>query len=385
MARPRPFVLVLALAVVWCVAVIAAAAPAPVGTPWTWDLPDGFPMPKVPADNPMTVEKVALGRALFYDTRLSVNDTVSCATCHVPDLAFTDGKAHPVGATGAAHPRSAMSLVNVAYSPVLTWGNPNIRSLEAQALLPMFGETPVEMGLSGRDTIMLAALNATAAYPRMFASAFPSEPDPVSLHNITAAIASFERSLISGRSPYDRYRFSGEATAISASARRGERLFFSEKTECFHCHGGFNLTETVDHVGKKFVEFEFFNTGLYNLGKAGRYPYPNEGVFAVTGEDEDMGRFRAPTLRNIAVTAPYMHDGSVPTLDAVLDHYAAGGRTILAGAHKGVGATSPYKSSFVKGFTMTARERADLLAFLRSLTDTAFLADPRFTAPAPVR
>jgi cytochrome c peroxidase len=373
--------LLIGLTAAWCAAVMVSAQTL-AGTPWVWDLPDGFPTPKVPADNPMTVEKVALGRALFYDTRLSVNGKVACSTCHLPELAFTDGKAHPLGALGDAHPRSAMSLVNLAYTPVFTWANPNVRTLESQALLPMFGETPVEMGLAGREQILIRDLRAVAGYRTMFAKAFPADADPFSLGNITAAIASFERSIVSGSSPYDRFRYSGEENALSASAKRGESLFFDERTECFHCHGGFNMTETEDHVGKQFLEFEFFNTGLYNLDGQGKYPYPNEGVFSVTGDPEDMGRFKAPTLRNIAVTAPYMHDGSVPTLEAVLDHYAAGGRTIHSGADKGVGSTNPYKSGFVKGFTLSAGERRDLIAFLRSLTDTAFLKNPRYTAPA---
>ncbi len=370
----------------WLAAIaIVSATQEPAGTPWTWDLPDGFPEPKVPADNPMTVEKVALGRQLFYDTRLSINNTTSCGTCHLPQLAFTDAKPQAIGATGAVHPRSAMSLVNLAYTPVFTWGNPTVRRLEAQALLPMFGETPVEMGLAGREAILFASLKKVAGYQKLFAAAFPGEPDPVNPHNITAAIASFERSIISGRAPYDRFRYSGETNALSASAKRGERLFFDEKTECFHCHGGFNMTETEDHVGKQFLEFEFFNTGLYNIDGKGKYPYPNAGVMDVSGDPEDMGKFKAPTLRNIAVTAPYMHDGSIPTLEAVLDHYAAGGRTIHSGPNTGVGAANPYKSGFVKGFTLSRQEKADLIAFLKSLTDDAFLKDPRYRAPAPLK
>jgi cytochrome c peroxidase len=199
--------------------------------------------------------------------------------------------------------------------------------------------------------------------------------------NITRAIASFERTLISGRSPYDRYRYGADRQAISDAAKRGEALFFSEQTECFHCHGGFNFTETVDYAGKGFVEIEFHNTGLYNVDGKGAYPRPNTGVHAVTNDPDDMGRFKAPTLRNIAVTAPYMHDGSIPTLDAVLAHYEAGGRTIATGPHAGVGARNPFKSSFVKGFSLTPDQRRDLVAFLKSLTDQVFLTDRRFSNP----
>jgi cytochrome c peroxidase len=256
-----------------------------------------------------------------------------------------------------------------------------VRHLELQALVPLFGEDPVEMGLSGLENEMLDRLRKAPDYPAMFARAFPGDADPVSLRNVTRAIASFERTLLSGNSPYDRYRNGDDPNAISESAKRGESLFFDERTECFHCHGGFNFTETTDYVGKAFAEIEFFNTGLYNLDADGRYPAKNEGVFSVTGNPEDMGKFKAPTLRNIAVTAPYMHDGSIRTLDEVLDHYAAGGRTIREGPNAGVGSNNPLKSGFIKGFTLTPQERKDLIAFLESLTDTEFLKNPKFRAP----
>ncbi len=350
---------------------------------YVWDLPPGFPRPRVPVDNPMSVEKVELGRHLFYDTRMSLDQTFSCATCHKQPIAFTDGRAQGVGVTGQVHPRGSMSLANVAYTPVLTWANPTQRRLETQALVPMFGEEPVELGLSGHETALLARLAMVPRYESLFAAAFPDEKNPLTLANVTRAIAAFERTLISGRSPYDRYRTGEDPLAISESAKRGEALFFSERTECFHCHGGFNFTETTDYVGKGFVEVEFHNTGLYNLDADGSYPPPNTGVMAVSDDAEDMGRFRAPTLRNIALTAPYMHDGSVATLEAVIAHYEAGGRTIADGPFKGVGALNPKKSSFVKGFSLTSEERRDLIAFLESLTDTTFLTDSRFADPWP--
>lgn len=353
------------------------------GASYVWDLPPGFPRPKVPADNPMTPAKVELGRYLFYDTRLSVDGTFSCGNCHEQRLAFTDGKARAVGVTGEVHPRGSMGLANIAYSPVLTWANPTVRRLEAQALVPMFGEDPVELGLSGKEQDMLARLAAEPRYPALFAAAFPGDASPISLANVTRAIASFERTLLSGRSPYDLYRTSADPRALSAAALRGEEIFFSEKTECFHCHGGFNFTETADYVGKGFAAIEFHNTGLYNLGDDGGYPPPNTGVHAVTDDPEDMGRFKAPSLRNIALTAPYMHDGSIRTLPEVIRHYEAGGRTVADGEHKGVGADNPRKSEFVKGFTLTDEERGDLVAFLESLTDLAFIGDRRFSNPWP--
>jgi len=366
----------------WMVAMAAVGSSAQSGgTAWKWDLPPGFPTPRVPADNPMTVDKVELGRHLFYDTRLSIDGTYSCATCHDQAVAFTDRKAQAKGVTGHITPRGSMSLANVAYSPVLTWANPSIRSLEAQALIPMFGEDPVEMGLSGREAILIADLKKEPRYTPLFTRAYPGDADPFTLGNITKAIAAFERTLISGRSPYDRYKSGEDPNAISEAAKQGETLFFSEELECFHCHGSFNFTETVDFAGKGFLEIEFHNTGLYNVGGTGRYPEPNTGVHAITNDPDDMGKFKAPTLRNVAVTAPYMHDGSIADLHDVLGHYAAGGRTITSGANAGVGADNPHKSGFVKKFDMPMSVRHNLMMFLRSLTDDGFLKDPRFSDP----
>jgi len=349
--------------------------------PYEWNLPPGFPLPNVPRDNPMTKEKVELGRYLFYDKRLSLNQTQSCATCHKQELAFTDGRAHGLGSTGLRHPRGPMSLANVAYSPALTWANPNMRTLETQALVPMFGDDPVELGMTGKENLLVQRLKAVALYRELFAAAFPGDADPFSVGNITKSIASFERTLLSGDSPYDRYRIGDDANAISESAKRGEALFFSERLECFHCHGGFNFTGTVDYLDKGFAEVEFHNTGLYNLKGQFSYPEPNLGLYLFTNQDDDVGKFKAPTLRNIALTAPYMHDGSVKTLDAVIEHYKSGGRTIESGPNAGVGAENPNKSEFIKRFDSSDEEKRDLIAFLRSLTDEEFLSNPYFSNP----
>ncbi len=250
-----------------------------------------------------------------------------------------------------------------------------------QALIPMFGEHPVELGMSGREQELLARLQADTVYRRLFPAAFPNQPQPVSVEHITKALAAFQRSLISGDSPYDRYKFRNDRTAMSASALRGEALFFSEETECFHCHAGITFSASTKYVGKAFTEQEFFNNGLYNVGGTGAYPADNIGLKEFTGRDTDMGAHKAPTLRNIAVTAPYMHDGSIASLEEVLEHYARGGRLIREGPHAGDGARSQFKNGFVKGFTMTAQDKADLLAFLRSLTDSTLLTAPRFSDP----
>jgi cytochrome c peroxidase len=348
---------------------------------YDWNLPPGFPFPNVPPDNPMTAVKVELGRYLFYDKRLSLNQTQSCASCHRQELAFSDGKAQGVGSTREVHPRSPMSLANVAYTPVLTWANPNVRRLEAQALLPLFGEHPVELGFLGKEDILIQRLRETPEYRDLLPRAFPEDRDAFTVANIARALASFERTLLSGDSPYDRYRRGDDPNAISGSAKRGEALFFSERTECFHCHGGFNFTGSLDYFDKGFAEVEFHNTGLYNIKGPTNYPEPNTGLYQLTHDDADVGRFRAPTLRNIAVTAPYMHDGSIRTLDAVIDHYAAGGRTIKSGPLAGVGADNPNKSEFIKRFDLSRQEKRDLIEFLKSLTDDGFLYDTKLSDP----
>ncbi len=347
---------------------------------YSWDLPSHFPEPAVPDDNPMSEEKVELGRHLFYDTLLSANETFSCASCHLQSLAFTDGLARSAGETGDIHPRSSMSLANVAYTATLTWANPLIVELEAQAQGPLFGEDPVELGVTSFEDMLLPRFADSPIYPDLFAAAFPSESEPINLPNMLRAIASFQRTLISGNAPYDRY-VNGDATALTEEEVRGMNLFFSERLECFHCHGGFNFSNSVNHANVIAAEVTFHNTGLYNLDGNGAYPPNNTGVFSVTGNPADMGRFRAPTLRNIEVTAPYMHDGSIATLREVIHHYAEGGRTISEGPNAGVGSESPLKDSLVPGFIIEESEIDDLIAFLRSLTDTEFLTDPRFASP----
>jgi cytochrome c peroxidase len=240
---------------------------------------------------------------------------------------------------------------------------------------------PIELGLAGKEREVLARLRAEPAYQKLFQRAFAGDADAFSLDNVTRAIASFERTLISGTSPYDRYRTRFEMDAISPAAHRGEDLFFNERAGCFQCHGGFNFTQAVDFVGKTALEIEFHNTGLYNVDGKGGYPAANTGVHEISGSLEDMGRFRPPTLRNIALTAPYMHDGSIATLEEVIDFYAAGGRNIESGPLRGDGRRHPGKSPFIKGFELTADEKADLLSFLRSLTDEPFLTNPDLASP----
>lgn len=354
---------------------LMAPKPRPSPRPYRWELPEGFPVPRVPAQNPMSEAKVELGRRLFYDKRLSENQTQACASCHEQARAFTDGKVHAVGSTGEEHRRNAQGLANVAYAPALTWANASIRSLEQQAMVPFSNRDPVELGLSGNGEELLRRLKADPVYPALFAEAFPEEEDPVTLSTVLRALASFERTLLSGDSPYDRH-LRGDPEALSPAAKRGMTLFYSERLECDHCHSGFNFSDATAHENTSQPRAPFHNTGLYNEDGEGAFPAGDRGLFDLSGDPFDMGKFRAPSLRNVAVTAPYMHDGSIATLDEVIDHYAAGGR-----ARRARGKASPLQSSFVRGFALSKRERADLLAFLEALTDHTFLTDPRFSDP----
>lgn len=354
--------------------------PASAGGTWVWQLPRNFPVPRVPADNPMSASKVELGRHLFYEKKLSANATVSCGSCHLQSRAFTDGKARSAGATGELTARNAQNLANVAWHATFTWANPALVSLERQMLVPIFGEDPVEMGINDRNKqAVLRRIEQSASYRQRFSRAFPGERKPVSWDNVIKAIAAFERTLISGDSRFDRYQ-RGEL-ALAPAEMRGKDLFFGEKAECFHCHGSFNFNDQVVHEKSREVETPFHNTGLYNVDGKGAYPAASQGIIEVTGKPDDMGKFRAPSLRNVALTAPYMHDGSIATLEAVVATYAAGGRNLTQPPHAGDGRRNPHKSELIGNISLSPQEQADLLAFLKTLTDEAFLNDKRHADP----
>jgi cytochrome c peroxidase len=327
---------------------LAAALPLPAHAQgFAWQLPRGFPTPAVPADNPMSAAKVALGRRLFFETRLSVTGRYSCASCHDPKRAYTDGRAHAVGATGAAVSHSAMSLYNVAYNLSYGWQQPLVKTLEQQMRQPLLNRHPVEIGLDPHDQKVNARLQADATYPQQFAAAFAGD-GTISITRIIKAIAAFERTLIDGHSPFDEYVFAGQHDALSPSAKHGMSLFFSARIGCAGCHSGFN----------------FSGNWRDSKGATGRASFADDGLGA--------GPMRVPTLRNITLTAPYMHDGRFATLDAVLDHYQRVGR-LPDSAHGG------RRDPRLKSFTLNATERADLKAFLDSLTDraVALAADPQ--------
>ena len=337
---------------------------------YVWQVPNGFPIPLVPADNPMTRNKVELGRQLFYDSRLSGDGSVSCAFCHQPSLAFTDGRSRAAGIQGNIHPRSAMSLTNVAYNATFGWDDPSLTRLEDQMLIPLHNTQPPEMGAAGREAEIMSRLKKDRHLRLLFHRAFPDDKYPVTMRNVIFALASFERTLISGNSPYDRWAYGAKPDALNKDQRAGARLFFSKRLNCFRCHAGFNFSGPVKYAGSELPEARFHNTALYNEDGNGTYPRPNTGLHRHTGQGGDMGKFRAPTLRNIALTAPYMHDGSIPTLEAVLDHYAAGGRSRF---NPQIVHLNSNADPLMTGFKLSPVEKRQLIAFLDALTDQTFI------------
>lgn len=270
--------------------------------------------------------------------------------------------------------------MNVAWNASYTWANPALVSLETQMSVPLFGENPVEMGVNDSNKQqVLQRLQRDGRYRRLFRQAFAQDEAAISWRNIIRAIASFERSMVSGDARYDRY-LQGR-TRLTAAELRGKQLFFGEKAECFHCHGGFNFSDQTVSVRSRLEEMLFHNTGLYNIDGKGAFPEGNRGVYELSGVTTDMGKFRAPSLRNIAVTAPYMHDGSLADLPAVLAFYAAGGRNLRHGPYRGDGRLNPNKSELIGNIELSLQEQRDIIAFLRTLTDQQFLHNPALANP----
>jgi cytochrome c peroxidase len=365
-------------------AVVVAGCGSSGSSEWVWDLPEGLPPPVVPEDNPMTEEKVELGRHLFYDRRLSLNETQACADCHQQDRAFSDGMLTAEGSTGDVHPRNSMQLTNVAYGATFIWAHPDLMTLEEQARGPIFATEPiVEMGFAGQEDELLRRLRNEPVYQDLFNGAFPEDADPYTVDNVLRALASFERTFLSFRAPFDRL-LGGDESAVEDpdSVIRGWQLTDTERFDCFHCHETPFFTDSLRMEGQEVDARPFHNIGLYNIDGRGQYPPDNTGLYAHTGEPDDMGRFKAPTLRNVEVTAPFMHDGSYATLEEVIQHYIDAGRNVTDGEWVGDGRDSPVKSEFLTGIPeVTDQERADVMAFLRSLTDQEFLTNPALSNP----
>lgn len=348
---------------------------------FNWNVPARLPLPIDNKNNPVSEEKFQLGRHLFYDKRISVNGTKSCSSCHQQAHAFTDGKITPEGSTGQILARNSQGLVNNAYNASYTWANSSLVRIEQQLLIPIFGEDPIEHGIneSNLETI-LDTLKQDEQYQALFPAAFGLSIDDIDFDQVIQAIAIFVRGINSFNSPYDQYQ-AGDTSAISDSAKRGSQLFFGERFECFHCHGGYNFSDSTIDRSMIFFEKPFHNTGLYNIDGNGAYPPNNIGLMDSTLLARDMGKFKAPSLRNVALTAPYTHDGSVSSLRDMLEIYVAGGRNIETGEFAGDGRANPFKDILVSGFSASDDEIDDVVNFLNTLTDESLINNKRFSNP----
>jgi len=269
--------------------------------PFTVKIPLGLDEDlNVPEDNPITREKVELGKLLYFDTRLSDDNTISCATCHDPKKGWTDNEVVSMGIKQQRGPRNAPTVINSTYMLSQFWDG-RAKTLEEQAMGPMIN--PVEMGLAEHD-IAVEKIKNTPGYQPLFQKAFGEEPN---INNIVKAIASFERTVLGGNSRFDKYQ-NGEQTAMTEQEIRGRELFFG-KANCTKCH-----------VGSNFSDSDF-----HNLGVGMSDPEPDLGRFEVTKKEENKGAFKTPTLRDVTKTAPYMHDGSQKTLEEVIQFYDQGG------------------------------------------------------------
>ena len=319
--------------------------------------------------------QIALGRHLFYDRRLSANGSKSCASCHSQALAFTDGYRRSLGLWGDTHKHNAQPLFNLPYNRSFTWSRSDITSLEQQIVMPLMGIHPVvEMGMNAENMPPLTQTLANdLVYKKLFEKAFPNQNNAITTQNIVASLAAFCQSIQSFNSDFDRNQ-------LSQSALRGKQLFFGLKLQCFECHSGKNFNENPSATA---AEDHFFNIGLYNIAPRSLYPKGDRGLLEHTHEIDDMGKFRTPTLRNLAFTAPYMHDGSVETLAEVIQIYEQGGRNIdlIGNPNTGDGRQSRYKVGFLTGFEVSKSERDDLINFLMALNDSSLTTNKKYSNP----
>lgn len=346
-------------------------------------IPEQFALPVIPDFNPPSEAKIALGRRLFYDTKLSANETQSCSSCHLQSMAFADGVKTPTGSTGEHLSRNSQGLANIAYHASLTWASTNLVTLEEQLNIPIRADNPIELGVTDSQIeTVLERFDDDAIYPSLFANAFPESESGATINKIIFSLASFCRTIISGESDYDSYLL-GDSDAITEQQKRGLALFNGEKFECFHCHNGVLLSTSYQDQSSNpdTITLPHFNNGLYNVGGTGDYPAEDQGLFELTSNPNHRGFFRPPSLRNVELTAPYMHDGSLATLEDVIAHYARGGTLTAGGPNAGDGKFNPLKSGLVQGFDATEQEIEDVIAFLNSLTDTSLTLNPNLSDP----
>jgi cytochrome c peroxidase len=316
------------------------ASTTPVGSTVEIKAPLGLPPVPIPADNQPTASTIALGQKLFFETKLSRDNTIACSSCHNPITAFVDGRKLSLGVESRQGTRNAPTVLNAAYLPVQFWDG-RAPTLEEQCKGPI--ANPVEMDQAHEPLVV--RLNADPIYRAEFAKAFG--PGLITIDHVAKAIASFERTQLSGNSPFDRYRYKGEKTAMSPAAIRGLAVFENKnKGNCVVCH-------TIEEKYALFTDGKFHNLGV-GLDPQGELK--DLGRYEQSKAESDKGAFRTPTLRNIAKTAPYMHDGSLKTLKDVVDFYVGGGNS------------NPHLDKEIRELKLSKQDKIDLIAFMEELT-----------------
>ncbi len=310
--------------------------------------------------------KAAFGKVLFFSNALSLNNTKSCSSCHDPKFAFSDGYKKSIGIDGYNLNRNAPGLQNISLYPCYTWADSNVKQLQQQIQMPLFNHMPNELGWYNNEANMLQRI--ASIYSKHIQNIY--KKNTISLAEMIDCIVAYERTLISYQSNYDKY-LHGDSNALSTDAKKGMQLFYSNKLQCSYCHKSNNL-------GAKSAA-DFYNTGLYNIGDSNNYPTKDQGLYNITKQAKDKGKFRVPSLRNVSITAPYTHDGTVATLTEMIDIYSKGGRNVTTGNFKGNGINNIYKSPYVRRFSITNEEKIQLIYFLESLTDSSFINTHKYT------
>jgi cytochrome c peroxidase len=324
------------------------------------------------SDNKPNRALIQLGHYFFFDSRLSYNQAKSCASCHEPSLAFTDGYRLSLTSDAAMLQRNSPSLLNLTHRTSFDWANPTITNLRQQMQRPLFSTTPVELGLEGHEAEILERFKKDDSYSALYLKAFRKTIQTLTVDEVIRAIEAYESTLISRKSKYDQYLRQKSKNIFTAQERLGFKLFFSDTLSCATCHGGRDFHQPAQGAN-------FANVGLYNC--EGKYPIRDEGLSVYTGKNADNGAFRIPSLRNVALTAPYYHDGSANSLEEVIKNYEQGGRTEVAAGCRQAGIDNPNKDKRLKRFTLSILERKALIAFLDTLTDTSYLKNPHFLDP----
>jgi cytochrome c peroxidase len=312
--------------------------------------------------NPYSANKATLGRYLFYDNRLSINNTKACASCHDPKFSFTDNYRRSIGAYGDLTQHNSPPLINLIFQQYFTAADSSVHFPEQQIQNPMFRTNPIELGWKGNEESMLNRFSTDSFYRQQFQTAFPEEMNPVTVKNIQYAITSFIKTIISFQSPYDDYQHRNKKEALSSSAINGLRIFQSAQLQCNQCHGGINFNQPG------FQSAPYFNTGFFTDTLL------HKGLAVVTANKNDYGKYKVPTLRNLAFTAPYLHDGSAETLEEVIQLYQQGGYPSIQNKHP-----------FITGFKLNSQQRNDLISFLLSLSDSSVLTNPAYANPWTVK